>query len=577
MPSSSTTMESPVTTVTSTTLPVTSTSAATTTTTEPEIKRPRGGEAVIAVAEEPATLNSFLAKRTSAVVSVASTIGQAYAAGVSDVDGTTLELIPELVTELPTVANGGVTMNEDGTMTVRYTIRDEAAWDDGTPISGDDFQFTLDTIMDPDLAIDKTNYEDIIASSVGAKTFEYTMSRPTMAFELLFDEIIPKHQVEGTDFANDWNDTRWASAGPFRFKEWDKGRSLTLERNDNYWKVDDETEQQLPYLDSVKFTFSPTGNVISPFLTHQADVISPEWNTADYERLTALAPRGARIQVRTGAVWEHLNFQFGPGRLDRNETSCTDNYDMRKAIAQSIDKDRLTREIYGFSFEPLSTYVQAYAPALAQNAWDQYPFDPEAASASYARAVETEGVECSVVFSTGDSDRDGPARIKTAELLEEMLTASGIPYRSEIEPAAEFLGRTVPTGTWDVGEWHWIGSPGLFGLVRIHDVFDPDGAPPFGSNFYRWGTEGSSVSDAATKRFADVRDEMNATADEELLIPLINEAEAIIANELVIIPLYARPSIAAVWKDAIGGFAHNPTSASFTWNIEFWYRADLDP
>ena len=55
-------------------------------------------------------------------------------AGVQEIDGFTLELIPELVTELPTVDNGGVVVNDDGTMTVSYTIRDEAVWSDGTPI-----------------------------------------------------------------------------------------------------------------------------------------------------------------------------------------------------------------------------------------------------------------------------------------------------------------------------------------------------------------------------------------------------------------------------------------------------------
>lgn len=172
-------------------------------------------------------------------------ISQGYAAGAYDIDGVTLSYLPELITEIPTVANGGIVMTADGKMTVKYQIRPEARWDDGTPVSGSDFQFTLDTILNPDYPISKQNYQDIDFVSVGDKSFEFTMRFPTVQHELMFSEIIPKHIVEGTDFLTDWNDKRWASAGPFMFDEWIKGESLTLVRNPNYWKTDPETGQQL--------------------------------------------------------------------------------------------------------------------------------------------------------------------------------------------------------------------------------------------------------------------------------------------------------------------------------------------
>ncbi|MCH8036281.1 MAG: hypothetical protein IIC53_04060, partial [Proteobacteria bacterium] len=118
--------------------------------------------------------------------------------------------------------------------------------------------------------------------------------------------------------------------------------------------------------------------------------------------------------------------------------------------------------------------------------------------------------------------------------------------------------------------------------------------PPIGQNYYRWGTtelpdeeyEGdnaiyagsneSSLINDASARFAVVRDEMNATVDDAELIALIQEAENILADELVIFPLYARLVTAAVWADEVGGFKHNPTQASHTWNLENWWRIDLE-
>jgi len=542
----------------------------TTTTTEAKVENPYGGEAIVADDQEPPTLNSFVPGGDNFIVSI---IGQTYAAGVQEISGFTLELIPELVVELPNTDNGGVTVNDDGTMTVRYSILDSAVWEDGTPITGDDFQFTLDTIMDPDLPIDKATYEDIVSTNVTEKTFEYTMSQPTILYELIFGEIIPRSGVEGSDFVADWNDVRWMSNGPFKFSEWAKGEFVTVVRNDNYWKTDIETGQQLPYLDSVTFKFIPeTESIITAFQAREVDIIQPPPNTETIESLQALEPEGARVEVLSGPVWEHANFQFGPERLTRNELSCNDQAAMRLAVAQTIDKNVLTDEILAGQVEPLTSYVDAFSPTLSTNAWSQYTVDNAAANENYLAAVEAAGVECSVVFST-TSNND--ARVKMSELFVGMFEKSGIPYENQLEDSQLFFGETLDNGKWDLGEWAWVGSPGLSGLISIHDVWDPEAPPPDGSNYYRWGTEDSSVIDDATARFAEVRDEMNATIDNATLITLIEEAENILADELVILPLYARLVTAAVWADEISNFKHNPTNASHTWNVEYWFRTDL--
>ena len=55
----------------------------------------------------------------------------------------------------------------------------------------------------------------------------------------------------------------------------------------------------------------------------------------------------------------------------------------------------------------------------------------------------------------------------------------------------------------------------------------------------------------------------------------MQEGEQILADQVVIIPLYARLVTAAVWGDEVGGFKHNPTQQSHTWNMEDWYRLDI--
>jgi peptide/nickel transport system substrate-binding protein len=476
------------------------------------------------------------------------------------------------VTTLPTVANGGVVVNADGTMTVKYVIRDEAVWSDGEPISGEDFKFTLDMILDRSLPITRTTYEDITVVAYSAKTFEYTLARPTVQYELLFNAVIPKHAVAGTDFLQDWNDRMWPSAGPFILNEWAKGQYLSMTRNDKYWKQDPETGQQLPFLDEVIFRFIPdVDELLSAFTAHDVDVIQPPPSTETITTLKALEPEGAKVEVRNGPYWEHLAFQFGPGRLTRNPASCSESVHMRKAVALAIDRSALTDEIFGGLVTPLDSYVAAYTPALSHDNWAQYEPDPAAARVEYQAAIAETGKECAIVFTT---TKNNDERSKMASLFSDMFAAAGIPYTNDLEDRQLFIGETLSNGTMDLAVWSWLGSPGLSGLVGSYELFDPDAPPPRGSNYYRWGSEESSVVDDATVRFGEIRDAVNATVDEEELIPLFAEGEKIIADNVVIIPLYALPVTAAVWADVVGGYVLNPTQASDTWNMERWYRVD---
>ncbi|MFV1999722.1 MAG: ABC transporter substrate-binding protein, partial [Acidimicrobiia bacterium] len=218
-------------TTTSSTLPSTTASSSTTTTTRAPSGPGYGGTAIIADDQFPPTLNPFAPRGDNFIVAV---IGQAWLTGVWDIDGYTLERIPEVVTELPTVANGGIVVNPNRTMTVTYQIRDEAVWSNGVPISGDDFQFTMDSALamekDREFASAYTDAQ-IVSSEVGDKTFSLTLRRPTMKHEALFQWLIPKHAVEGTDFVEDWNTTTWPSGGPFILETFEENKTVTFVRN----------------------------------------------------------------------------------------------------------------------------------------------------------------------------------------------------------------------------------------------------------------------------------------------------------------------------------------------------------
>jgi ABC-type transport system substrate-binding protein len=60
----------------------------------------------------------------------------------------------ELATDIPTVENGGVVIDEDAwTMDVTWSLRDDVYWADGEPVTADDVIFTWNAIADPETGI----------------------------------------------------------------------------------------------------------------------------------------------------------------------------------------------------------------------------------------------------------------------------------------------------------------------------------------------------------------------------------------------------------------------------------------
>ena len=543
-----------------------------------------GGEAVIGVLEEPVTLDWFSGGGESAVAGL---IGAGVWAGVADVDGVTLELVPDVVVALPSVANGGLVVNGDGTESVRFDIDPRAVWADGTPISGGDFRFTYDQVMRFDVASDKSGYELIVPESivVGPKTFEFVMVRPSLEVESLFPVLLPAHAIGTDDLVTGvWSERMWLSGGPFEFEQWVRGEHLTLVRNPNYWKVD-ESGQSLPYLDRVVFRFeSDLDSMLADFENRQLDVITPGWDPVLLDRLAALD--GVVVDIAGSGKWEHLSFQFGDGRLTRNPGSYNEHLEYRLAVAHAIDRQGLVDAVFDGWGEPMDSYLEAFTPGWSQGAWAQYDYNPQKARDYVTALCEKDGVDCvanppTAVFVTTSAD----IRMRLAETLAPMFANAGINYRFATDPALVFFGDTLDFGNYDLGNWSWQGNPGFVRAVAMHAAWNPTSTPPDGLAFSRWGSPAvsgkeeagfnqgaSSVMDEDSARYGVIARLMEFTADERELRAYFAEAEALLAENLVFIPLFEVPDPGVVWADEIGGYQHYP--ALDTWNIAMWHRID---
>jgi peptide/nickel transport system substrate-binding protein len=533
------------------------------------------GEVIVAGVEEPRTLNPYAPGGQDRAVAI---VGQAHLAGVFDVDPDTLELTPELVERLPTVGNGGVIVNEDGSMDVTWEIRPEARWSDGEPVSGADLEFTLEfqeaSGECTDLGVSAPALPSLEVT-VGDKSLTARFEAASLQYELLFRWVVPRHAVADSDYCLGWNTEMWPAAGPFVVNGWDREgetHTIYLERNENYWHVD-SAGRQLPYLDEVEFRYlSTTEDLLSGFSDRKYDVINPAVPVSEIP-VERWRERGADVQIVPGLIWEHLNFQFGPN--NRNRDSLNRYVDFRRAVALGIDRRALLASTGLPGIEVLDGLLSRFATPATSEPWSLYEYDPVEARRLLAAACAQADRDCGaqpprIIYSTTSNDDFRPA---IAEQLAQQLSVVGIEVVLELEDSQIFFGDTVENGTWDVGNWAWAGISGSVGIVDFFDRFDP-GEPLAGSrSYYNWGTPGSTVdADEAVLQFEILLDRMRSTADAPEVIMLARQAEELLAEQVVVIPLGAYPVVGVVWADEIQGYRMNPSVAGHTWNIEHWYR-----
>jgi ABC-type transport system substrate-binding protein len=179
-----------------------------------------------------------------------------------------------------------------------------------------------------------------------------------------------------------------------------------------------------------------------------------------------------------------------------------------------------------------------------------------------------EGFGRRLVITTATADA---RTVAAAEEVARMLREAKIGAEVQLEEATIFFGETLDRGTWDVAAWELSGAPGLASAIDLLSLFDPGGAPPVGDNYQRWGVGGD---DAAADRFAGLLARLRATVDRAEAERLLVQAEALLADEVVVIPLVVHEEVgAAWWADEITGLRVNP-AGGIAWNAEAWRRVD---
>lgn len=125
---------------------------------------------------------------------------------------------------------------------VAFTIRPEAGWHDGRPVTAEDVVWTFNTLVEKGAPFFRAYYGDVIevkATSERRVLFVFEDGVTNRELPLILGQltVLPKHWWDGRDFNEPLLDAPLGS-GPYRIKTFDTGRSITYERVEDYWGRD---------------------------------------------------------------------------------------------------------------------------------------------------------------------------------------------------------------------------------------------------------------------------------------------------------------------------------------------------
>jgi peptide/nickel transport system substrate-binding protein len=250
---------------------------------------------------------------------------------------------PELAVSVPSVENGDWRINPDGTMEQTWTIRPNARWHDGQPVTADDFVMGWEIETHPALPTANSLVRAYVTSAqaLDAQTLLLGFKATTpLAGEMLFDPL-PRHilgeslqnldadRFTGLDF---WT-TGFVGAGPYRLASWQPGASQEFAAFADY-------VGGKPKIDVLTFKFLADQNtLLANILAGEVDVALPDGISVE----TAGELKRGWAAPGTG----NTVILFADGRLFRMEFQNRPEYAkpaaardprVRRAFYHSIDK-----------------------------------------------------------------------------------------------------------------------------------------------------------------------------------------------------------------------------------------------
>ena len=386
---------------------------------------------------------------------------------------------PELATEVPTKANGGV--SEDG-RTITYHIRRGVKWSDGAPFDADDVVFSTSVVNNP--ANDEAGRFDQIAKVDEPDKFTvvYHLNKPYSPAVVTFfssccanPSLLPKHLLAGYPNINNvpYNSLP-VGIGPFKFARWDRGKQVVLVANPLYWRG-------RPKLDTIVYKIIPDHDaLLSQFAAHDVDMWY-QFSGAYLARIRALS--GVTVAAQPSYAYNHYDFNL-------THPVVSDPV-VRQALRLALDRRALVDKVdHGVGIVQ-DTATPVTAPYYVD--MGTTPYDPGKANALLDRAGWKRGSDgirakndikliLNVAVQSGRPETDAQIAIVRADWnqIGVGVNVRHVPVNLMFAPARQ--GGVVFGNAWDVVTFAWAADP----LGDYSAIYGCNAFPPAGQNNVRW-------------------------------------------------------------------------------------------
>lgn len=525
----------------------------------------------IGLTQYPGTLNPMIDSMLAKSYVLAATQRQIT------IEGADWEPMCQLCVKLPSLEDGDAvkfpSKTEAGApidgVRKTFTLRDDAFWADGTPVTTDDVVFAWEVGRHPDTGVANFRaYRDVLDIEVhGPKKFTLVERKLDYRYRSAADfRVLPAH-IEKTAFevprdyrnrtlyqTDPTNPGLWN--GPYRVVQVETGSRIVLARNE-HWKG------PRPAFDRVEIrAIENTSALEANLLSGSIDMIAGELGLAVDQAIAFEKRHGDKYTVlyQPGLVYEHMDVMLdNPALADRR---------VREALLLAIDRQTINDQLFAGKQPVADTSVHPLDWVHATEGVPTYGFDPERAAFLLDEAgwkpgpsgvrVNAEGEKLSIQLMTTTGNR-------TRELVQQVLADNwkriGIETRIQNELAQEFFGETLQKRRFTgLAMFAWLSAPESLPRTTLHSESIPTEAN-------NWA--GQNTTGFRNPEMDRLIEAAEIELDRDRRKALWAEIQRVYATELPAIPLYfrAEPYILPKWLSGVHPTGHKYSTTNW---IEDW-------
>ncbi|MBV9140291.1 MAG: ABC transporter family substrate-binding protein [Pseudonocardiales bacterium] len=478
---------------------------------------------------------------------------------------------PDLTVVMNTDLLDSVKVTNTNPETIVYTIKTNAVWSDGTPITAEDFRYNWEVQNGrdcPGCPVFTTSGYDQVQSVLGAeggKTVTVRLTKPFTDWKQLWSggsPIYPAHiaaqhgdiktpQGRAASFAWFGKNVPTYSGGPFQIDNFTNNESVTLVPNPKWYGP-------RPKLDRLIYRVITDANQEPTALQNrEVQVIYPQPQVDLVQQVSRIPNLSSFVGL--GLSWEHVDVNL--------QNSYLADPVLRTALFTAVDRQAIINKTVGqftSKIKPLNNHN--FVPQ--QSGYEDVVSETGQGSGNLERAKR--------ILAAAGYKIDGgqlmtpigmpvpPMRIRytignqvrqvECELFAQQVKPLGITV--QVVPTDD-LGATASRGDYDIVVFAWVDTPFPYGgAVQLWTTGQ-------GNNFGRY-------SNPDVDRLIAVA---ASSTDESFAKEALNQADRRMTKDAYVLPLYQKPTFVALY-DNIANVRNNSSLDGPPYNVTEWgFRA----